>query len=107
MEQQKRLMGFDPLLSDSVGSSKAICVKDPLPLTKSNPMGVEGWSSRWSFLVANRALVALLIVKVDDNGDPALTNWFYGFDSRSVLGLGHTKYFKMVMVPACLALSME
>ena len=30
----------------------------------------------------------------DDTGDPALTKRFYGFDSRLVLGPGHTKDFK-------------
>ena len=38
-----------------------------------------------------RPSVALLIVKGDDRGDPALTKRFYGFDSRLVLGQSHTK----------------
>ena len=36
----------------------------------------------------------MLIVISNDTGDPALTKWFYGFDSRLVLRPGHSKEIK-------------
>ena len=45
----------------------------------------------------------MLIVKGDDRGGgAALTKWFYGFDSRLVLGPVIPKIFKMGVVPACM-----
>ena len=51
-----------------------------------------------------RPSVALLILKDDDRGDSALTKWFYGFNSRLVLGpLGsYERHLKMVVVGACM-----
>ena len=34
------------------------------------------------------------MIKGDNRGNPALTKWFYGFNSRLVLGPGHTKDVK-------------
>ena len=44
--------------------------------------------------MANSPSEALLIVKGNERGDPALTKMFYRFDSRLALGPGHTKDFK-------------
>ena len=49
----------------------------------------------------------LLIVKDDDRGDPALTKWFFGFNSRLMLGPVITKTLKMGVVPACMVLRMK
>ena len=44
--------------------------------------------------MAYRPSVAPADLKGDNRGDPALTKRFYGFDSRLVLGPGHTKDIK-------------
>ena len=41
-------------------------------------------------------------VKSDDRRDPALTKWFYGFDSWLVLGAVIPKTIKMSVVPVCM-----
>ena len=48
-----------------------------------------------------------MIVKGDDSGDPALTQVFYGFNSRLVFGPVITKTLKMGVVPACMVLMMK
>ena len=40
-------------------------------------------------------------------GDPALTKWFHGFNSRLVLGPVIPKMLKMEVVPACMVLRMK
>ena len=47
------------------------------------------------------------MVKGDDRGDPALTKWFYGFDTRLVLGPVILKTLKMGVVAACMVLGMK
>ena len=57
--------------------------------------------------MANRPSVSPTdqIIKDNDRGYPALTKWFYGFDYRLVLG--HTEDLKMVVVAACVPISMK
>ena len=57
--------------------------------------------------MTNGPSVAPADLKGDDRGDPALTKWFYGFHSQLVLGTVIPKTFKMVVVPACIVLSMK
>ena len=57
--------------------------------------------------MTNRPSVAPVIIKGDDRGNPALTKWFYGFDSRWVLGPVIPKTLKMVVAPACMVLTMK
>ena len=40
-------------------------------------------------------------------GDQALTKWFYGFNSRLVLGPVIPKTLKMGVIPACMVLMMK
>ena len=40
-------------------------------------------------------------------GDQALSKWFYGFNSRLVLGPVIPKTLKMGVVPACMVLMMK
>ena len=42
-----------------------------------------------------------------NRGDPALTKWFYGFNSRLLLGPVIPKTLKMGVVPACMVLTMK
>ena len=57
--------------------------------------------------VANRPSVAPADRKKRQKGDPALTKWFYGFDSRLLLGPVIPKTLKMVVVLACMVLTMK
>ena len=62
--------------------------------------------------MTNRSSVALapgplLIVKGNDRGDPALTKWFYWFNSRLVLVPVIPKKLKMGVVSACMVLRMK
>ena len=55
--------------------------------------------------MTNRSSVAS--AEGDDRRDPALTKWFYGFDSQLVLGSVIPKTVKMGVVPACMVLGMK
>ena len=55
----------------------------------------------------NRPSVALLIVKGDNRGDPALTKRICGVDSQLVLGPVIPKTLKMGVVPTCMVLTMR
>ena len=48
-----------------------------------------------------------MIVKGDDRGDQAPTKWFYGFNSRLVLGPVLPKTLKMGVVSSCMVLMMK
>ena len=45
--------------------------------------------------------------KSDNRGDPALTKWFYGFDSWSVLGPVLPHKLEMAGVLTCMVLTMK
>ena len=57
---------------------------DPVPSQFRFPVVV--WSTKGQHKINSLDFEPLLIVKGDDRGDSAPTNWFYGFNSRLVLG---------------------
>ena len=54
--------------------------------------------------MTNRPSVALAGV---DRGDPALTKWINGLNSRLLLGPVVPKTLKMGVIPACMVLRMK
>ena len=57
--------------------------------------------------MTNWSSVAPADLKGDDRGNPALNKWFYGFNSRLVLGQVIPKTLNMGVVPACLVLMIK